>query len=109
MAHNQKMLEKNKENWKGKVRIIGVSKDNAVEKVNKHVQKKKWKLIEHYLCAGSSCSQDYGIIGIPNVMLIDKNGVIVFKGHPSTRKLENDIETLLRDEIITGEGTVHRS
>ena len=42
-------------------------------------------------------------------MLIDKNGVIVFKGHPSTRKLENDIEALLRDESITGEGTILRS
>jgi hypothetical protein len=39
-------------------------------------------------------------------MLVDGNGVIAFKGHPAVRKLEEDIEKLLKGEELTGEGTV---
>jgi thiol-disulfide isomerase/thioredoxin len=48
MAHNQKMLEDNAEKWGGKVRIVGVSIDQGTETVNKHVDSKKWGLVEHY-------------------------------------------------------------
>jgi len=36
--------------------------------------------------------------------LIDGKGKIVYVGHPATRKLEDDIETLLKGEKLTGEG-----
>jgi hypothetical protein len=42
-------------------------------------------------------------------MLVDGNGVIVFKGHPAVRKLEEDIEKLLKGEEITGEGTAPKN
>lgn len=38
-------------------------------------------------------------------MLVDKAGKIVFKGHPGTRKLEEDLEILRNDGVLTGEGT----
>jgi biopolymer transport protein ExbD len=38
-------------------------------------------------------------------MLIDKDGKIVFKGHPANRKnLEEDLEKLANGETLTGEG-----
>jgi len=38
-------------------------------------------------------------------MLIDKNGKIVFKGHPANRPdLEKDLDALLKGETLTGEG-----
>jgi hypothetical protein len=38
-------------------------------------------------------------------MLIDKEGKIVFKGHPANRKnLEEDLEKLANGETLTGEG-----
>ena len=37
--------------------------------------------------------------------LVDTHGKIVFIGHPATRKLEEDIDKLLKGEKITGEGT----
>jgi hypothetical protein len=36
------MLDKNKEEWKDKVRIIGISIDNTREVVEKHVNEKGW-------------------------------------------------------------------
>jgi len=67
---------------------------------------KKWESVEHYNFAGNNCSLMYNIEGVPHVMLIDKNGTIVFKGHPSTRvNLEDDIYKLMNDQFLSGPGT----
>jgi hypothetical protein len=39
---------------------------------------------------------------VPKVVLIGGNGKIAFIGHPAERKLENDIETLLKGEELQG-------
>ena len=105
MAHNQKMLEENAEKWGGKVRIVGVSIDKDKETVNKHVDAKKWSSVEHYFRHESKCSATYGVNGVPHVLLLDTKGRIVFKGHPATRKsLEDDFNTLLKGEALTGDG-----
>jgi len=33
-------------------------------------------------------------------VLVDKEGTIVYKGHPAKRDLEKDIDALLKDEKI---------
>lgn len=38
-------------------------------------------------------------------MLVDKTGKIVFMGHPASRKIEEDIDNLLKGVALTGEGT----
>ena len=44
--------------------------------------------------------------GVPNMMLIDKSGKIVFRGHPEKRKnIDKDIDMLIKGETITGPGT----
>jgi len=52
MNHNQEMLEKNKEKWGDKVRIIGISLDDTKEDAKLHVEKKKWTSVEHYHIEG---------------------------------------------------------
>lgn len=99
------MLEKHGDKWKDKVRIIGISIDKDVETVNKHVKTKNWELVEHFHRAGSSCSKDYGVNGVPHVMIIDQKGNIAFKGHPAVRKIEEDIENLISGHALSGEGT----
>ena len=73
MAHNQEMIEHHGEKWGvgEKVRIIGLSIDKDVETVNNHVKKSKWESVEHFHRAGSTCSSDYGVKGVPCVMLVD--------------------------------------
>jgi hypothetical protein len=68
------------------------------------VEEKKWTSVEHYHRAGSNCSEVYSVRGVPHVMLVDQDGVIVFKGHPATRKLEEDLDALSKGEKLTGEG-----
>jgi len=71
-----------------------------------HVKAKGWEKVTHYHRAQSDCSKQYNVSGVPNVMLIDTNGKIVFKGHPASRPdLEADFDTLLKGEAITGPGT----
>ena len=102
MAHNQHMLEQHGEQWGDRVRIIGLSIDSTIDFVQKHVKAKGWEKVQHYFRAGSSASKDYGVSGVPHVLLIDTLGKIVFAGHPSERDLEKDIETLLKGESLTG-------
>lgn len=105
MAHNQEMLEHRGKDWGDKVRIIGISIDSDAETVMKHVKKNKWEDVEHYHRAGSDCSKQYSVSGVPHVMLVDKEGKLAFIGHPATRKLEEDIDKLIKGEKLTGEGT----
>ena len=56
--------------------------------VVKHVKAKGWGKVDHFHRAGSSATNDYGVSGVPKVVLIDTHGKIAFIGHPAERKLE---------------------
>ena len=102
------MLDRKGKEWGDRVRFIGLSIDNDVDTVRKEVKKKKWEEIEHYHVKNGKCTayEDYGIQGVPSALLVDLHGKIVFMGHPESRpKLEQDIDKLLKDEKLTGEGT----
>lgn len=102
MAHNQEMLEHNGSRWGDKVRIIGLSIDQTTEAVVKHVNAKGWGKVEHLHKAGSGSDDDYGVKGVPHIVLIGGDGKIAYAGHPASRKLEEDIETLLKGEKLKG-------
>ena len=105
MAHNQEMLSKRKD-WGSRVRLIGLSIDQSQATVANHVDNRGWTAVEHYHSRNgvSDASKIYGVTGVPRVLLVDTEGTIVFTGHPSSRKLEEDIDTLLKGDKITGPG-----
>ena len=107
MEHNQDMLVKNEAKWGGKVRLIGLSIDGEAATVKSHVEEKGWTKVEHYHVRTPGCSadKDYGVNGVPHVLLVDTTGKIVFIGHPASRNLEEDINKLLNGESLTVEGT----
>jgi hypothetical protein len=98
------MLEEHGERWGDKVRIIGISIDQAAPAVVKHVEAKNWGKVEHFHRAGSSCSKDYGVNGVPHVVLVDAQGKIAYVGHPMSINLESSIETLLKGENLGASG-----
>lgn len=104
MAHNQHMLEKKAADWGDKVKIVGLSIDGDKSKLKSHVETKGWTKVDHYFVgAADKCKKDYGIQGVPHVLLVDTNGKIVFKGHPASRKnLEEDFDKLLKGETLEG-------
>jgi hypothetical protein len=48
MSHNEEMLKKNQEKWNGKVKIVGLSLDEDLDKLTKQVIDKSWFTVEHY-------------------------------------------------------------
>ena len=102
MAHNQHMLEHKGAEWGDKVKIVGLSIDGEKAKLKSHVETKGWNKVDHYFIGGADkCKKDYGISGVPHVLLVDTNGKIVFKGHPASRKnLEEDFDKLLKGEPL---------
>ena len=64
-----------------------------------HVNKNKWTSLEHFIVNANSGKTNpmtqYSVQGVPHVMLVDKSGTVVFKGHPSLRNLKTDIDSLL--------------
>jgi thiol-disulfide isomerase/thioredoxin len=107
MKHNQEMLEKNANDWGDRVRLIGLSIDQDYSKLVNHIEDKNWKKVEHYHVRNGTCTadKDYGVQGVPHVLLVDTEGQIVFMGHPASRKIEDDINNLLKGVKLEGEGT----
>ena len=68
--------------------------------MKKVVNEKKWNKVEHYFKGASKSDELYGVQGIPHVVLIDKKGTIVYVGHPASRKLEEDINKLIKGEDL---------
>ena len=94
------MLAKNKD-WAGKVRIVGVSIDwNDPASVADHCNKAGWTSVEHYVAQKKCLMTDFDVKGVPHMMLIDKDGNVVFKGHPYHLDLEAAINKLLCGEKL---------
>lgn len=105
MADNEEMLKTNADLWKKNVKIIGISIDQEAENLEAHLKSKDdWTRVNHYLKADSDCLSTYGVTGLPNIMLVDRAGKIVFKGHPFQRELAADLFTLLHDHGLIGPG-----
>jgi hypothetical protein len=61
-----------------------------------------WDKVEHFLCGPESKTwkEEFCIQSLPHVLLVDTEGKIVFRGDPSERDLEADINTLLKGEQL---------
>jgi thiol-disulfide isomerase/thioredoxin len=55
MAHNQQMLETRGADWGEKVRIIGLSIDQDMAALKKHIEVNKWGKVEHYHIRNGVC------------------------------------------------------
>lgn len=96
------MLTKNAAKWGDKVKIAGLGMDNEKEALLKRVEERRWEKVDHYHMAGGfkhpTASSQYCVKGIPHVALVDKNGKLVFKGHPSETNLEEWMTCLVEDK-----------
>ena len=66
-----------------------------------------WEKVENYWMGDSTSAKSYAVSKIPHHLIIDKEGTIVFSGHPDEREdILQDILTLKKDGVIEGEGAV---
>ena len=108
MAYNQRMLEKNEDKWKGKVRIVGASLDQDKAKVLERIEKKGWNKIDHYILPNNWKNLDlqtYDCTDIPHIVLVNKTGKISYAGNPSEINIEEEINKLLAEETEKEDST----
>ncbi len=94
MQHNDDMMSAHPE-WQGVVRILGISVDTDPESVTKFVTKKGWSEVEFYLVGNSNAKTEWGVKYLPTVAVVDKLGVIVWRGNSSDDALETLIDSLI--------------
>ena len=94
MAHNCEMIKSNGDKWDN-VRIIGLSIDDDAQTVKNHCTAKGWTQVEHVQVGSSGAADNWGITGVPHCALVNKNGEIVWRGHPMSVDLEAEINKLL--------------
>ena len=94
MAHNCEMIAHNPQ-WAGKVRIIGLSIDDDAATVRNHVNTRGWTAVEHYQNGNSGAADNWNITGVPHCALVNKDGTIVWRGHPASVDLQAEINKLL--------------
>ncbi|MCX7717136.1 MAG: TlpA family protein disulfide reductase [Candidatus Sumerlaeaceae bacterium] len=100
------LAAKHKDDWAGKVALIGASIDDNKATVQKHVKKKGWESVRQMWCAVPDGSggweapqvRTYGVRGVPTALLIDQQGRIVWRGHPAGFNKEGEITRLLQSK-----------
>jgi len=105
MAHNQEMLERNPD-WEGQVEIVTISMDEDKETVEQLIKAVGWTKVSSYWAGDFRAPVPtlFTIEGIPTCLLV-KQGKILWRGHPSERKLEEDIQHLLTHDSLPVEIT----
>jgi thiol-disulfide isomerase/thioredoxin len=73
------------------LKIAGMTDEDS-EKVRAFLKKIP---IDYFIGTGSDSGRVYGVRGIPHAFVMDKNGVLVWQGHPMAEDFETNIEQLL--------------
>lgn len=83
--------------WKGRypnLQIIGINVQESAKRIKTFVEKKKMRY-EILLDEEGKVAEQYGLVGIPASILIDKGGRIIYYGF----SLPEDIEAILQPAV----------
>jgi thiol-disulfide isomerase/thioredoxin len=102
MIKLNEVVKRRRIDWDRRVHILAVSIDDSRDIVGPYIKKRGWNHVRH-LWTGeadrtgfkSPAAEKFGIHGIPTAILIDPNGVIVWRGHPKDGNIETQIDELL--------------
>ncbi|MEX2317502.1 MAG: TlpA disulfide reductase family protein [Pirellulales bacterium] len=97
------LADNNRDAWKEAVAVVPVSVDDRRELVLPHVDSRGWTNLPHFWSGegkevaffNSPAAQAYGVNGIPTALLIDREGKIVWRGHPSSFDLAERVKEFL--------------
>jgi len=102
MASLCELQNKKKTDWDEKVELLAISMDGNEEVLINHIKNRDWLAVRHFRChkGEKSFKSDqavtYAISGVPTALIIDKNGMIVWRGHPTSVNIEAKIDELLQ-------------
>lgn len=100
VSFTQRAMYLNKNKWKDQVKVSAISIKTTHEIVPQLIEAKKWDLINHYYRDTSNCFESYGINSVPLVIIIDKEGVIAYKGpgFKDYQEIERCVQIMLNGE-----------
>lgn len=107
MAHNNDLLEKYGDTWKDRAAILAVSIDDTVETVRGHVEKNGWTNVTHLWATEggvgpeSDAWKTYGLTGVPTTLVISADGIVAWRGYPSSNEAETLITRALSGEALS--------
>ena len=106
MDELQKIIEENKNKWSGKVRFLALSTDHDKSMQQAAITERGYTGFEHYNIRNAQCKLHlyFNAKQTPFCALLDWEGKVAFKGHPSSRRLDEDIQTLCKARKISGRG-----
>ncbi len=103
MAKLNTVLQRRRNEWDGRAEVIAVSIDETKEVVYRYTKTRGWDHVRHFWTGQtgktvfeSPAAKGFGISGVPTAMLIDPEGVIVWRGHPEGGNCEGQIDAILR-------------
>ena len=99
------VMKKRHIDWDKHVVVLAVSIDDAQDVVSRYVMQRGWTHVRHLWTGGdgqtgfeSPAAKKFGIKGIPTAILIDPQGVIIWRGHPEEKNCETQIDALVKNE-----------
>jgi thiol-disulfide isomerase/thioredoxin len=101
MAKLNELVEAHAEQWQDHVAVLPVGLDANREILASHVESRGWTNLNHYWSPHSGgeyfadAGRAYVVHSVPTALLIDRNGKIVWRGHPSSLDLAAEIEKLV--------------
>lgn len=88
---------KKRTDWSGKVEIYAINEDDNRDRAAAHAQSKGWQHLEHVHDLGGHI-RTLLAASLPDTILIDATGRVVWRGHPSEVDLAKEIEKLLTSD-----------
>ena len=95
MAHLEELARTRKE-WRGKVALVGISEDGSADAARRHSSKRGWTNVQLLFDEDQRAHRHFRA-SLPEVILADRSGKIVWRGHPTEIALETEIERLLQE------------
>jgi len=83
---------------KNKISIVGVSTDEDQKKWNEHIKIKNWENIPHFV--KPNIIKTLNIVGIPFIIIVGKDGIIRYQGHPRNINMKETLINLSEEKEL---------
>ena len=102
MQENVNIMANNKDFASKKISIVGISSDQEFSKWKSFVATKKWNTIPQY--NNSQAMSIVGIRGIPCILIVGKDGKVLYQGYPGNCDVETSLKNLSDGKPIIKNG-----
>jgi hypothetical protein len=95
MGKLNELAAQKRDSWRGRVVLVPLSIDERREEVALHVKRRAWDQLDHYWTGAegskgwnASAIQALGVEAVPRMFIINRDGRIVWRGHPADPSLD---------------------